>query len=127
MKCASISLSSLIIYLALPSAILAQPNMRGTIAGSVSGTVTGSDGQPLLAVITALGPASGRAQSSANGAFTLSSLAPGRYNLCAAVKTPGYLDPCAWEPVLPTVQVVARQATTGYRLVAKKGARFRSA
>jgi hypothetical protein len=92
---------------------------------SISGVVTGDDGKSLAAVVTVNGVvplrASGHAESSANGAFTVGNLPAGTYHVCADIKGGGYLDPCAWEPITPTVQVAAGQTVTGYRLTAKKG------
>jgi hypothetical protein len=94
--------------------------------GSISGVVTGDDGKTLAAVVTANGviplAASGHAKSASSGAFTISGLAAGTYQLCVNVTGGGYLDPCVWEPVLPTVQVTAAQAVSGYVLTVKKGA-----
>src|SRR5438876_8024588 len=58
--------------------------------GAISGIAVGSDGAPVSAVITAnrIGPpvASGRAESAANGAFSISGLPDGKYLVCAADK-----------------------------------------
>jgi hypothetical protein len=92
---------------------------------SISGIVTGDDGRLLAAVVTVNGVvplrAFGRAESGANGTFTIGNLSPGSYHICADVKGGGYLDPCAWEPILPTVQVAVGQTLSSYRLIAKKG------
>jgi hypothetical protein len=95
-------------------------------AGSISGTVTGDDGKPVAAVITAsrTGPplARGRAEATSKGAFTITNLPAGTYMICAQVSGGGYLDPCAWSPDPPKIQIGAGQVVTGYRLVVKKGA-----
>lgn len=92
---------------------------------SISGVVTGDDGKLLGAAVTINGVlplrASGRAESGANGAFTISNLPAGNYQICADVTGGGYLDPCAWEPILPKVQLAAGQALTGYQLIVKTG------
>src|ERR1035438_3298236 len=92
---------------------------------SISGIVTGDDGKSLAAVVTVNGvvplPAFGRAESGTDGTFTIGNLSPGIYYICADVKGGGYLDPCAGEPIVPTVQVAAGQTLNSYRLIAKKG------
>jgi hypothetical protein len=94
--------------------------------GSVAGTVVGDDGTMLAASVTAIRtgqpPASGRAIAGPDGAFTIANLPAGTYSLCASVKGRGYLDPCTWSPVAPTVQVGPGQTVTGFRLIVKKGA-----
>ena len=54
---------------------------------SISGIVTGDDGRLLAAVVTVNGvvplPAFGRAESGANGTFTIGNLSPGSYHICA--------------------------------------------
>jgi hypothetical protein len=93
---------------------------------SISGTITGDDGKALSAVVianrNAPPAASGRAQSSASGAFAISNLPAGTYTLCAAVENLGYLDPCTWQLQPSTVQVATGQKVTGAKLVVKKGA-----
>jgi hypothetical protein len=94
--------------------------------GTVAGAVIGDDGTTLAASVTAnrsgQPPASGRAIAGPDGTFTIANLPAGTYSLCAAVKGRGYLDPCTWSPVAPTVQVGAGQTVTGFRLIVKKGA-----
>jgi hypothetical protein len=65
--------------------------------------------------------ASGRADAAADGSFTISGLPPGTYGLCAAVKAGGYLDPCAWSAVIPSVDLNAGKDVTGYHLKVVKG------
>jgi hypothetical protein len=93
--------------------------------GSIAGTVSGDDGQALAVVVTVNGVppfrSSGSAKSGANGAFTINNLAAGTYHICVESGGAGYLDPCAWEPILPTAQIAAGQALTGYRLTVKRG------
>ena len=98
------------------------------LTGTISGQVIGTDARPLMAGIVANGVggarASGRAQSDKTGSFTIRNLPAGTYMLCADVPGGGYLDPCAWESVLPTAQVNAGQTTAGYRLLLKQGGRL---
>jgi hypothetical protein len=93
--------------------------------GKISGVVAGDDGKLLMAVVTANragGPVGTiRATTASDGSFVLSGLPAGSYALCTSVKGGGYLDPCDWSAVVPTVQVGVGQAVSGYRLVAKKG------
>jgi hypothetical protein len=100
-------------------------SLAGQTVGSISGTLAGDNGAPLAAVITVNGVpplrSSGSAKSSSNGAFTISSLPPGTYHICAEVGNGGYLDPCAWEPIPIAVQIATGQSITGYHLVAKRG------
>ena len=94
--------------------------------GSVAGTVVGDDGNTLAASVTAnrsgQPPASGRAMAGPDGTFTIANLPAGTYSLCAAVKGRGYLDPCTWSPVAPSVRVGPGQTVRGFRLIVKKGA-----
>jgi hypothetical protein len=91
--------------------------------GSLSGTVLDDNGKPVAATVQAskLGSPAAKAggQSSANGSFTLSNLPAGKYMVC--VQAAGYLDPCAWSPVPPSVQINAGQTTTGFSMVARRG------
>ena len=93
---------------------------------SISGTVVGDDGKPLRAAVTVNGVvplrAAGRAESGADGTFSVTNLLPGAYNICVDVRGGGYLDPCAWEPVLAKVQLSGGQALSGYHASVKKGA-----
>lgn len=104
---------------------LVATSLAGQSLGSISGTLTGNDGKPLAAQVTANGVpplrSSGNAKSGANGSFTISNLSPGAYNLCAEVGSAGYLDPCVWEPIPIVVRIAAGQALTGYQVVAKLG------
>ncbi len=91
----------------------------------ISGTAVGDDGKPVSAVITAIKvdvPVSrGRAESAADGSFSLSGLLDGTYNLCAVDKGGSYLDPCAWSIVLPAIAVSAKAPVSAYNLVMSKG------
>jgi hypothetical protein len=93
--------------------------------GSIAGTVAGDDSQTLAVMVTLNGVpplrSSGSAKSGANGAFTISNLAAGTYHICVESGGVGYLDPCAWDPILPTVQIAAGQSLTGYRMTVKRG------
>jgi hypothetical protein len=109
----------------LLTAALFATSLIGQSLGIISGTLTGSDGKPLAAMVILNGVpplrASGSARSAANGTFTISNLSPGTYDICAQVASAGYLDPCAWEPIPVRVQIVAGQSLAGYQLVANLG------
>src|ERR1043166_6907486 len=85
--------------------------------GTIVGTRPGAD----RANPPATPPASSRAESGPNGQFTLRNLLPGAYMVCVRVKGGGYLDPCTWSPIAPTVKIATGQALTGYSVVVKKG------
>src|SRR6266436_8669960 len=93
-------------------------SLQAQSTGTISGVVIGDDGRLLAAVVTAhkmgMPAAGGRADAAADGSFTVSGLPAGTYGLCAAVKGGGYLDPCAWSPVIPSVQVDAGKPVTGF-------------
>ena len=113
----------LALYFFLVTSLAAQTSATGT--ASISGTVLGDDGKTLAAVITVIrsgARSGGHTSAGADGRFTISNLAPGTYSLCALVKTGGYLNPCAWSAALPTLNIAAGRAITGYRLVLKTGA-----
>lgn len=115
-------------FVIMTGALFLAPAAFAQPSGQLSGVVVGDDGQPLVAVVVAnragTPPASGHAESAVDGSFSISGLSPGVYDLCASVKGGGYLDPCAWSPELPTARIAAGQATTGYRLVLKKGSKL---
>jgi hypothetical protein len=94
-------------------------------APPLTGVVAGDDGAPVRASITALkltAPvATGRAESAANGTFTLTGLPDGDYQLCATDPAAVYLDPCAWADAPPRVTIQAGRPATGYRLVMPRG------
>jgi hypothetical protein len=105
--------------------ILAAPGHCQTSSGSISGNVVGSDKTPLQAVITvrAIGPVKTNflVTSAVNGTFTVTSLAPGEYQVCARPNNGAYINSCLWYSN-PPIKVTAGKATTGYRLVLKKAA-----
>jgi hypothetical protein len=105
--------------LSIPYSALAQNT------GKISGIVIGDDGTLLAAVVTAhrqgMPAATGRADSATDGSFAITGLPSGAYGLCAVVRNGGYLDPCAWSAVIPSVQLDAGKAVTAYRLTLTKG------
>ncbi len=107
------------------TALTVLPSLLAQSTGKISGVVLGDDGKLLAAVVTAhkmgMPAAGGRADSAGDGSFTISGLPAGTYGLCAAVKGGGYLDPCAWSPVIPSVQLDAGKAVTGFQLKVAKG------
>lgn len=109
-----------LLWLVCQGDVLAQ-----TATGTISGTVVGSDGAPISAVVTAnrigLPPATGHADSAPNGSFYISGLADGTYSLCATDRRRQYLDPCAWSAQEPSVKISGAQAVTGLKLVLEKG------
>ncbi len=78
----------------------------GQTAGSVSGTVTGTDGNPISAVVMMLtvkaaagsqaNPGVFTATSASDGTFEIASVPKGDYNLCASDEGRRFLDTCAW-------------------------------
>lgn len=115
---------AVVIGVALVSSIFV-PCAFSQTPGSISGTITGDDGKPLAALVTANRTtppaASGRAEAGKDGVFTITKLPAGAYTLCASVKGGGYLDPCAWSTTPPTAQLAASQAVAGYKLVVNQG------
>jgi hypothetical protein len=100
-------------------------SVLGQNTGSISGTLAGDDGLPVVGAVIANGAgvaASGRAITAADGAFNITNLAPGIYTLCGRPKSRGYLDPCTWSTDPPKVSVTAGQATANTKLVLSKGA-----
>src|SRR5207247_167164 len=84
--------------------------------GALSGTVVDDSGKPVAAAVLASmpgtkgsAPVNVRAQAAADGTFSMTGLQAGTYTVCVQVKGGGYLDPCTWSPVAPTVQIDAGQ------------------
>src|SRR5713226_2707 len=99
--------------LVVTASILAMnlPGLAQSPTGKISGVVVGDDGKQLAAVVTAnkVGGSFGsaRAETASDGSFTLSGLPAGPFPLFAVVNRGGSLAPCAWSPMLSTVQVNA--------------------
>jgi hypothetical protein len=88
----------------------------GTIAGT---TVDASTGKPLTGVVvtavrTGFPPFSANAAVDGLGVYALAGLPAGTYNICASYSGDGYLDPCQWNSIPPTVTLTAGQALTGH-------------
>ncbi len=83
--------------------------------GQITGTVNGPNGKPLNNAIVNLsrsskggGTANAHTKTGANGAFALTSILPGSYNVCVQA-TRDLLDPCRWSP--KSVSVTSGQTT----------------
>ena len=115
----------LAVYLCLFPYLGLNDALGQTRSASISGTVVGDNGQPVSAVVTALKlglpVGTGRADSAADGSFSIKNLPDGTYNMCVADKAGIYLDPCAWSSAQFTVTITAKASASGYKLVVTKG------
>jgi hypothetical protein len=101
-------------------------NAQTTVAagGGISGVLTGDDGKAVDAVIRAartspLPAVVSSVKTTAGGAFQITGLPPGAYELCATAIAGGYVDPCLWEPSGVMVTLAAGQTATSTLTVKK--------
>ena len=124
-------MKKLILTLAFLPACLAQQAPLG-FGGSISGTVTGSDGTIVPGahvVVYAVPPyPSGRniqtqwaALSDANGAFSVTGLYAGGYQVCAQLARTQWLNPCAWGDSPPAASLSDSQPTASVSVVMVDG------
>ncbi len=106
--------------------------------GSIQGTVVGSDGTSLSgarvyagvkvtvgnvnAPPTLITKVANGVTASPGNTFTITNLPSGTYVLCAAIATPGWLDPCRSSANVPVINLAAGQNLTGQTVVMTKGA-----
>ena len=114
----------------LPACLAQQAQLN--LGGSISGTVTGSDGTVITSAymsLDAIPPYSSSrsvqtewaALSDANGAFTFSGLSPGTYQVCAQLPRTQWLNPCAWGTAPPAVSLSDSQPTASVSVLMIKG------
>jgi hypothetical protein len=102
--------------------LLGTASLLAQTKASLSGTVTGSDGRRIAsAIVTAMGTSKlpwsvANSTSGPDGSFSFFNLPPGPYRLCVQVPAGGYLDPCSWSPIPPTVTLTAGQPATAFPL-----------
>lgn len=80
----------------------------GTLSGKVAADVDGAPLAGAKVTVYRSNPAPGVTQTvttGADGSFSVSGLAPGRYGICVKPASGAYIDPCGWADLLKTVQV----------------------
>ncbi len=100
----------------------------------IQGRITGADSKTGLPGVVSWtrqitseetsSPLAGAVLTDDTGAFRIPSLAAGTYVLCAEIPGEDYVNPCAWESVLPTVSVKAGQQVKNADLLVKPGIRL---
>ena len=111
----------LVFTLFLGSSLLAQ----SPATASISGTLRTEDGKSVSAVVRLRSRTNPTMRPVAvtpapTGAFTLTNLPAGNYELCASVSSDPYTDPCVWTPSGTPVTLQPGQTLTGVVLTIKK-------
>ncbi len=114
-RCAVLTLALLVASLSAPG----QSVLSGY--GSVSGSITDSQGNAVVALVWAIrtfsatptsAPITNTAEINPLGQYRFLSLAPGSYRICVDAIAAGFLDPCQWSDNPPVINLVAGQAAT---------------
>ncbi len=107
------------------------PGQSTDPGASVAGTVVDEGGKPLSGVRVMLtraslnageaNPGVFHAVTGADGAYSVTSMPPGDYSLCASDDSGQYLNPCSWKGAI-RVPLAASESKTGVQVVLEPGA-----